>query len=71
MVLSAEEKIKMVQFWYETRSLVSVKRSFRRGNGCNPSETPHNNAISRIVHHFRKRGQCMESIRGDPVGHQW
>ena len=57
MVLSAEEKIKIVQFWYETRSFVSVKRSFRREHGCNPSETQHNNAISRIVHivhHFEK-----------------
>ena len=54
MVLSAEEKIKIVQFWYETRSFVSLKRSFRREYGCNPSETPHNNVISRSVHHFEK-----------------
>ena len=54
MVLSAEENIKIVQVWYETRSFVSVKCSFRREHGCNPSETQHNNAISRIVHHFEK-----------------
>ena len=54
MVLSAEEKIKIVQVWYETRSFVSLKRSFRREYGCNPSETPHNNVISRSVHHFEK-----------------
>ena len=56
MVLSAEEKIKIVQFWYETRSFVSLKRSFRREYGCNPSETPYNNVISRSVHHFEKEG---------------
>ena len=56
MVLSAEEKIKIVHFWYETRSFVSLKRSFRREYGCNPSETPHNNVISRSVHHFEKEG---------------
>ena len=54
MVLSSEEKIKIVQFWYETRSFVSLKRSVRREYGCNPSETPHNNIISRSVHHFEK-----------------
>ena len=56
MVLSSEEKIKIVQVWYETRSLVSLKRSFRREYDCNPSETPHNNVISRSVHHFEKEG---------------
>ena len=54
MVFSAKEKIKIVQFLYETRSFVSVKHSFRREYGCNPSETPHNNVISRIVHHFER-----------------
>ena len=53
MVFSAEENIKIVQFWCETRSFVSVKHSFRREYGCNASETPHNNAIS---HHFEKEG---------------
>ena len=56
MVFSAEEKIKIVQFWCETRSFVSVKRSFRREYGCNASKTPYKNSISRIVHHFEKEG---------------
>ena len=38
------------------RSFISVKRSFRREYGSSPSETPHNNAISRIVQHFEKEG---------------
>ena len=64
MVLPAEEKIKIVEFWYETRSFVSVKCSFRREYGCNPSETPHNNAISHIVHHFEKEGTVREKNQG-------
>ena len=58
------KKIKIVQFWYETRSFVSVKRRFRREYGCNPSETPHNNAISRIVHHFEKEGTVHGKNQG-------
>ena len=64
MGLPAEEKIKIVEFWYETRSFVSVKCSFRREYGCNPSETPHNNAISRIVHHFEKEGTVHGKNQG-------
>ena len=45
-----------MQFWYETRSFLSLKRSFRREYSCNPSKTPHNNVISRSVHHFEKEG---------------
>ena len=64
MVFSAEEKIIIVQFWYETGSFVSVKRSFRREYGCNASETPYKNAISRIVRHFEKE----ETVRGKNQG---
>ena len=64
IVFSAEEKIKIVQFWYEMRSFISVKRSFRREYGSSPSETPHNNAISRIVQHFEKEGTVHGKNQG-------
>ena len=64
MVFSAEEKIKIVQFWYKMRSFISVKRSFRREYGSSPSETPHNNAISRIVQQFEKEGTVHGNNQG-------
>ena len=54
----------MVQFWYETRSFISVKRNFRREYGSSPSETPNNNAISRIVQHFEKEGTVHGKSQG-------
>ena len=71
MVLAAEEKIKIVQFWYETISLVSVKRSFGESTAVIPQKR-HTIMPFRVLYNTEKaRGQCMERIRGDPVGHQW
>ena len=64
MVFSAEEKIEIVQFWYEMRPFNSVKRSFQWEYDSSPSETPHNNSISRIVQHFEKEGTVHEKSQG-------
>ena len=49
MVLAAEEKNSTVLVRNEIVRFGETQ--FRREHGCDTSETPHNNAISRIVQH--------------------
>ena len=64
MVSLPEEKIKIVQLWYKTKSCVTVKRHFRQECGCHPTHAPSNAEILRIVNHFRKEGSVHRHMKG-------
>ena len=48
MVFTEQEKIKIVQFWYESKSYVQVRHSFCEFN-VHTRDGPKNNAIKRLL----------------------
>ena len=56
MVFTEQQKIKIIKFWYESKSYVEVRRSFCREFNVHTRDGPKNNAIKRIVKHFEDKG---------------
>ena len=51
MVFTVEQKIKIIEFWYETKSYIMVRRICRKFN-VDMRDAPKDNIILRFVNHF-------------------
>jgi len=65
MVFTEQQKIKIIKFWYESKSYVQVRRSFCREFNVRTRVGPKNNAIKRIVRHFEDKGTIKNSNKGN------
>lgn len=65
MVFTAEQKIKIVQLWYETKSYVMVRRRFCREFSIRSHYSPKNNIIHRFVNHFETKGTVHNTHKGN------
>ena len=52
MVFTEQQKIKIIKFWYESKSYVEIRCFFCREFNVHTRDGPKNNAIKRIVKHF-------------------
>ena len=65
MVFTEQQKIKIIKFWYESKSYVEVRRSFCREFNVHTRDSPKNNAIKRIVKHFEDKGTVRNTNKGN------
>ena len=65
MVFTEQQKIKIIKFWYESKSYVEVRRSFCREFNVHTRDGPKNNAIKRIVNHFEDKGTVRNTNKGN------
>ena len=64
MPFTPEQKIKIVQFWYETKSYVAVRRRVIREFELHPRDGPDNKAIRRLVKHLESTGTVHNTHKG-------
>ena len=64
MVFTQQQKIKIIKFWYESKSYIEVHRSFYREFNVHTCDGPKKNAIKRIVKHFEDKG----TVRNTNIG---
>ena len=65
MVFIEQQKIKIIKFWYESKSYVQVRRSFCREFNVHTRDGPKNNTIKRIVKHFEDEGSVRNTNKGN------
>ena len=65
MVFTEQQKIKIVQFWYESKSYAQVCHSFCCEFNVHTQVGPKNNAIKKIVKHFEDKGTIRKSYKGN------
>ena len=64
MVFTEQQKIKIITFWYESKSYVEVCRSFCREFNVHTRDGP-KNAIKQIVKHFEDKGTMRNTNKGN------
>ena len=64
MVFTGDQKIKIVEFWYETQSYVAVRRRFCRDFNLKTRDGPKNGEILRFVKHFKQKGTVHSTHKG-------
>ena len=64
MVFTEQQKIKIITFWYESKSYVEVRRSFCHEFNVHTRDGP-KNAIKRIVKHFEDKGTMRNTNKGN------
>ena len=65
MVLLADQKVKIVQFWHETKSYITVRRKFCKEFDVHMRNAPNDTTIKRIVEHFEAKGTVHNTHKGN------
>ena len=65
MVFTEQQKIKIIKFWYESKSYVEVRRPFCREFNVHTHDGPKNNASKRIVKYFEDKGTVRNTNKGN------
>lgn len=63
-VLSKEMKTKVVRYWFETKSWITVKRKLIRYNGLNYRDIPCRKSLENIVSKFSEHGEISDIRKG-------
>ena len=61
MVFTQEQKIKIIELWFSTKSYITVRRNYCRHYHVNMSAAPRNNEIARFVKHFVSHGSVSST----------